>query len=280
MPLSTFLAAFVLLHPASADNYRFVLYGDCRDGHAAHRKVVALTMKENPAFVIQTGDLVARGSQDELWKIYDDITGDMRKKIPVYPARGNHDFGGAGYDARFTVPTESGTKQYYTFTRGRWRFICLDVDEHTAYEESSEQYSWLVSELDKAKGSKLDIAVFFHVPPYSIGSHGSNLEVRSALCPLFEKYGVSLVMNGHDHLFYRTTRNGVVYIVSGGGGAPLHPGMPEKGAIYGDKWLDANHLVVFDVDGDHMKGKALKADGSAFDSFELTAKAPVAAGIR
>lgn len=70
------------------DTFRFIVYGDTRDGHAVHRKLVAMIMKENPDFVLQTGDLVHRGTDDSLWKIYDDITGEMRKKVPVYPARG------------------------------------------------------------------------------------------------------------------------------------------------------------------------------------------------
>src|SRR5689334_18162107 len=88
--------------------FRFVVYGDTRDGHAVHRKIVALIMKNSPAFVIQTGDLVHSGSNESLWNIYDEITLDMRKAVPVYPARGNHDYGGSGYAKRMKSPISSG----------------------------------------------------------------------------------------------------------------------------------------------------------------------------
>src|SRR5262245_27155835 len=93
---------------------RFVVYGDSRDGHAVHNRLVMLTMKQNPELVLLTGDLVHTGSDDQLWKIYDDITGSMRKQIPVYPARGNHDTGGAGYEARVTAPYSSGNRLFYS----------------------------------------------------------------------------------------------------------------------------------------------------------------------
>ncbi len=272
MPLLATLVLSLAIRPSGADRFRFVVYGDCRDGHDIHRKIVALTMEQKPAFVIQTGDLVHRGNQDDLWKIYDDITGEMRKKIPLYPAPGNHDFGGTGYQARFNLATDSGNKMYYSFTRGRWHFVTLAVDEHMAYDSASDQYKWLETELAKARKANQDIAVSFHVPPYSIGSHGSNMDVRSALCPLFEKFGVALVLNGHDHIYYRTIRNGITYIVTGGGGAPLYPTDPNKGALPEDKWISANHLVVLDVDGDRVHGKMLKVDGSVFDTFEVTAR--------
>lgn len=268
MPLAT-VALCLLVQ----NSYRFVVYGDCRDGHREHRKLVGLIMKQNPAFVIQTGDLVAKGKNEDNWKTYDEITGEMRRKVPVYPAPGNHDFGGTGYDARITFPIESGTKRHYSFTRGRWHFVSLDVDEHEAYGPGSEQYAWLVSDLQKASRARQDIAVFFHVPPYSIGSHGSDLDVRAALCPIFKKYGVTLVLNGHDHLYYRTFRDGITYVVSGGGGAPVYPAFPDTGAIKGDMWLAAHHIIVFDVRGDSMKAEVLQDDGTKFDNFDVRARA-------
>src|SRR5579883_1260104 len=108
---------------------RFVVYGDTRDGHETHRRLVALIMAQKPDFVIQTGDLVHRGSDAELWKIYDEITGAMRRQIPVYPARGNHDLGGPGYEERVTAPFTSGNKLWYSFEKGENHFIALAVDE-------------------------------------------------------------------------------------------------------------------------------------------------------
>jgi 3',5'-cyclic AMP phosphodiesterase CpdA len=249
---------------------RFVVYGDTRDGHDMHRKIVALIMKQKPEIVLQTGDLVNRGSKEDLWKIYDDITGEMRKQVPVYPARGNHDLGGPGYEDRVTVPFASGNKLYYSFDRANCHFIALAVDEHFAYAPDSEQYRWLIGDLKAVNRKKTPhIFVFFHVPPYSIGLHGSDEDVRRALCPVFKQYGVQMVLNGHDHNYYHTTRDGITYIVTGGGGAPLYPVDPGKGAIAGDRYESVHNIVIVEVKGEMVAVTALRDDGSQIDRFTL-----------
>ncbi len=249
---------------------RIALYGDCRDGHAVHRKIVALIMREKPDLVINTGDLVHRGSEANLWRIYDEITGDMRKAIPLYTARGNHDVGGPGYAERVTAPFSSGNKLWYSFERGTNHFIGLAVDESTPFEAGTPQYKWLIQDLEAARSKHAEnIFVFFHVPPYSIGSHGSDADVQKALCPVFDRYGVRAVFNGHDHNYYRTKRNGIPYIVTGGGGAPLYPADPSNGAIPGDKYASTNNFVMVEVRGTHVTGRALRADGSIIDTFTL-----------
>ena len=254
---------------SSPNAFRFVVYGDTRDGHDMHRKLVALILKQKPDFVIQTGDLVHTGSNASLWKIYDEITGEMRKKIPVYPSRGNHDVGGPGYEERVTTPFTSGNKLYYSFDKGSSHFIALAVDEFSRYDSRSAQYQWLTNDLAAAKDKAKHLFVFFHVPPYSVGSHGSDADVRRVLCPLFIKYGVRAVFNGHDHLYYRTVRDGITYVVAGGGGAPLYPVHEDRGMIAGDKAESVNNIVVVDVKGDQIEAQALRSDGSLIERFLL-----------
>lgn len=260
--------------PGAPDNkpIRFCIYGDTRDGHAVHRKIIALMTKQEPEFVIQTGDLTNNGSK-ALWSIYDEITGPLRAKVPFYIARGNHDPSGPAYEARMTAPFTSGNKYYYSFDKGNAHFIALSIDEETPYAPSSAQYKWLVSDLDKTRTTKpAHIFVFFHVAPYSIGAHGSDLNVRKTLCPLFTKYGVRAVFVGHDHNYYHTTRDGVTYIVTGGGGAPLYPVDPGKGAISGDVYESVNNCVVCEITGDLVAFTALRADGTTLDRFSLHSK--------
>ena len=264
--LAIALSLFACL-PSTAQSFRFVVYGDTRDGHEAHRNLVNLILKQNPEFVLQTGDLV-HGSTPRLWSIYDAITAPMRARFPVYLARGNHDVGGHLYTDHVTQPFTSGNKLYYSFDRSGSHFISLAVDELTAYGRGSKQYAWLSGDLARAAaGSARHIFVFFHVAPYSIGSHGSDLDVRKELTPLFDRYGVTAVFNGHDHNYYRTVRNGIPYVVSGGGGAPLYPCNPREGAIPGDKWESVHHIVVCDLAGDRLTMTALREDGSRIEQF-------------
>lgn len=247
---------------------RFVVYGDTRDGNAMHKKLVALILKQKPDFVIQTGDVVSNADDPAQWKIYDEITGAMRKQIPVYPARGNHDVGGPGYEARVTAPFTSGNKLYYSFDKANCHFIALD--NFSPLSPDTEQYHWLEKDLAAAQQRGKILFATFHVPPYGIGWHGSDLGVRQTLCPIFIKYGVRAVFNGHDHNYYRTLRDGVTYITSGGGGATPFPLDPRKGAIPGDRWALAFHIVVCDVEGDKVKLTALRFDNKVFDECTLS----------
>ena len=68
--------------------------------------------------------------------------------------------------------------------------------------------------------------VVLHHPPYTCGGHLGSAAVRRAWVPLFERYGVRLVLSGHDHNYQRFARDGVTYVVHGGGGAGLYPLRP------------------------------------------------------
>lgn len=256
----------------TAKSLKFCVYGDTRDGHEIHKRIVALMLKQNPDLIVQTGDLVRTGSDNSLWAIYDEITGEARKKVPFYSARGNHDVGGTGYEERVTSPYTSGNKLYYSFDKASCHFIALAIDTKSAYDAESAQYKWLIEDLESTKKSKpAHIFVFFHVPPYSIGSHGSDLDVRKVLCPVFQKYGVRAVLTGHDHNYYRTTREGITYIVTGGGGASLYDVHPDQ-AIEGDKFEKVHNCVVVEVKDKTVSFTALRDDGTTLDSFVLPAK--------
>jgi hypothetical protein len=66
--------------------------------------------------------------------------------------------------------------------------------------------------------------VLFHHPAWTCGEYRSDAAVVDKWVPLFERYDVQLVLNGHDHNYQRfAPRNGVRYVVNGGGGARLYP---------------------------------------------------------
>lgn len=248
-------------------HFTFAVYGDTRDGTIPHEAVVRQMLQRKPAFIVHTGDLVTNGGNMRMWRKFDAITAEMRKDVPFYPVRGNHDIGRPYFD-RFTSPYASGNKLYYSFDHDGAHFIGLSVDEVEKYGPGSPQYKWLVQDLEAHKENK-DVFVFFHVPPYSIGYHASDMKVRAALCPLFEKYHVRAVINGHDHNFYHTIRNGITYVVTGGGGAPLYPCIRRRGALPDDVCVSTYHMVVFDVDGSTVTGHAFASDGRELDLFAL-----------
>src|SRR5258705_3498717 len=75
------------------------------------------------------------------------------------------------------------------------RFFALD----STYMDE-KQLKWFEEQL-VASGSEWKIA-FFHHPPYSSGeTHGSDETLRTQLEPLFVKYGVKVVLTGHQHIY-------------------------------------------------------------------------------
>jgi 3',5'-cyclic AMP phosphodiesterase CpdA len=226
--------------------FRFVAYGDTRTHHDIHQQIVDAVLQCDPDLVLQTGDLVSDGGNAAQWRKFDEITAKLRDKTPYYPARGNHDTGGTGYEDHVTQPFRpGGTKLYYAFDKENIRFISLDTEE--GIKPESAEYQWLVKELASAKADHKLVVPFFHVAIFSIGSHGSNHALRHVLHPLFKEYGVKLVFQGHDHNYYRTVRDGITYVVTGGGGAPLYPDAHREQGQEGDTFAEINHFCLCDV---------------------------------
>jgi 3',5'-cyclic AMP phosphodiesterase CpdA len=251
---------------SDSPKFTFVAYGDTRSHADDHRQVIAAIVRQRPEFVLQSGDLVDHGTNASEWAEFDNITRPLRDAhIAYYPARGNHDVG-PYYPQFVREPFDSGNKYYYAFTRHRCRFIILDsMDpaESGAFNPASAQYQWLVKELAQARKSALNTFVMFHEGPFSVGPHGPTPDAQRWLHPLFVKYRPRAVFCGHDHLYYRTTRDGVTYLVIGGGGAPLYEPENKKLAVPGDVYANTHHIIRCDVDGARVTFTVISLDKMA-----------------
>lgn len=262
--------------PAGDVLLRFAAYGDTRDGHDVHRRIVEDVQSFQPALVLQTGDLVHHGNAAEEWQIFDDITGAMRRVIPYYPARGNHDVAPEGYyEQRVTQPVLSGDKLYYSFEKGDLHFVSIDTQQPLGPE--SEQGRWLATDLAQAQAAGRFIVPFFHKAIFSVGPHAAESDVRALqpiLHPLFRQHGVRLAFEGHDHLYYRTVRDGITYVVTGGGGAPLYDERHPELKLPGDVYESVNHFCIADVHADRVEVTVYRSDLTQLDEFAVAMKAP------
>jgi len=266
---------------ASEKGYPFkvAIYGDTRSDpthgegpHQVHRDIVSKVLTFSPSLVLQTGDLVFRGTLPEEWQKFDDITAEMRKITAYYPARGNHDveLEGDDFQRRITAPILSGNKLYYSFEKENYHFIALDTEQLLLPD--SEQYRWLEEDLQKAQKAGKAIIPFFHKALFSIGIHGSYLPLQTILHPLFLKYGVKLVFQGHDHIYYHTVRDGITYIVTGGGGAPLYPDKNRAQGIEGDVFEQSHHFCIADVYKDRVEMAVYRPDMTKIEAFTVQVK--------
>src|SRR5205085_6632301 len=93
--------------------------------------------------------------------------------------------------------------------------------------------------------------VYFHHPLYSSGGrHGSEVDLRVVLEPLFVKYGVNVVFSGHDHIYERIKpQKNIYYFVSGSAGQ-LRPGDLHRSALTAAGYDQDQAFMVIEVSGD------------------------------
>ena len=133
-----------------------------------------------------------------------------------------------------------------------------------------EQIQWAEEQL-KASSSDWKIAVFHH-PLYSSGErHGSDLRLREVLEPLFLKYNVSVVLNGHDHFYERVKpQKGIQYFVVGSGGQ-LRAGNIDRQSGLTAQGFDTDLVfMAAEITGNEMYFNAIARGGQIVDSGVVT----------
>lgn len=224
-----------------------------------------------PLFHLFNGDLCyANLAQDRVrtwWDFWENNSRSARRR-PWMPSPGNHEnelgngpIGYQAYQTYFSVPPASGQTDvtrglWYAFTAGSVRVISIANDD-IAYQDAGDSYvrgyssgaqkAWLEGELAASRSNRnIDwIVVCMHQVAISTADkfNGADLGIREEWVPLFDKYGVDLVVCGHEHHYERShplrgrvsnatltplaaatgvdvidTTKGTVHMVIGGGG--------------------------------------------------------------
>ncbi|MFC8344502.1 metallophosphoesterase family protein [Streptomyces sp. NPDC057280] len=265
--LGTFTTA-----PAHKAPFTFTAFGD--QGVSYHGLANdALILGQNPSFHLHAGDIAYAdpagqgksadtGFDSRVWDQFLAQTESVAKSVPWMVSYGNHDMeawyspnGYGGEEARFTLPDNGPDKKHlpgvYSFVHGNTAIISLDPND-VSYEipanlgiSGGTQTKWFEGQLKKFRARHdIDfIVVFFHHCAYCTSTaHASEGGVRQEWVPLFEKYTVDLVINGHNHQYERTDvikgnkvakklpigetaypeTEGVVYVTAGAAGRSLY----------------------------------------------------------
>ncbi len=266
--------------------FSFVVMGDSRNGIEQHRRVVERMAQEVPDFVLGTGDMVDEGYRQDEWQQFFDVENESLRDNVYFPALGNHDRQGRGrtadtYRSYFSVPENGGdTERYYAFTYASARFIVLDSNLYSF--ALTDQTAWLERELIAARQDPAIHHIFcvMHHPPFSISLHGGAVDLRERWTPLFEKYQVSAVFSGHDHVYERAEHNGIRYFVTGGAGAPLYPRRPHSSPVDLEavkKFERVLHYLRVTISGDRVEVTGVRADGTTIETTSWTEGPPPAA---
>jgi 3',5'-cyclic AMP phosphodiesterase CpdA len=286
---------------ASAEPFSFVYYGDAQNDLQEHwSRVARQAFKDAPEakLMVHAGDLIDSSTSDSQWGEWFNAGRWINGMVPSFGTTGNHEYSGSTlspqWNRAFAWPDNGpqGTGPVYDALKGTAfytdfqgvRFISLNsnvaavptalrpefLDVQTAYLE----------ELLKNNPNKWSVVTFHH-PMFSNEPARNNPEQRRRWLPILEKYGVDLVLQGHDHSYGRgnvvqgaTTEggNGTMYVVSVSG--PKMYGADdsnwvENGARVTRQLTNTQLYQVISVEGNRMTYKAKTATGRLHDQFTI-----------
>jgi 3',5'-cyclic AMP phosphodiesterase CpdA len=181
----------------------------------------------------------------------------LKAGVKFHACLGNHDIRTANGEPQVKYPGFNMKGRYYTFSRGQVQFFALDTNGNADWKN---QLIWLEKEL-KASKTPWKI-VFGHHPVYASGHYGSSANFIKTFTPLFQKYGVQLYINGHEHHYERTRAiNGTAYLICGAGAGNRPVGRSE--------WTEYStsnlSFAAYDVFADRIEISAIGTDNKVFD---------------
>lgn len=287
---------------SGAAPFSFLYFGDAQNDLKSHwSRVVREGFKEAPraAFIIHAGDLVNRGNADGEWAEWFYSSGWILRTMPSLATPGNHEYGykdrklSKYWRPQFAFPLngpEGYEETVYTFEYQDTLFVSLDTNRPL-----EPQAAWL-DEVVKESDATWKI-VLMHHPVFGTAAKRDSPKRRATLQPAFDRNGIDLVLQGHDHTYSRTGRmrhvhadgvdhaheeagetnvpmglrarddqTGTVYVVSVSG--PKMYGLVKQPFMI--KAAENTQLYqVVSIDGDELTYSAFKATGELFDRFVL-----------
>jgi 3',5'-cyclic AMP phosphodiesterase CpdA len=255
----------LLSFPVRAEYPPFAIVSDTHVGarNSAYPAFVRIIEELEIETIIHTGDIINKPGSLRQWKRFFETTG-SEKTLHVAP--GNHDI-------RFKRSREVYGRffpfQYYSFSQGDTLFVMLNtVLPRQRSRIAGRQLEWLQTELKRDFRFKF---VFLHEPLFPVlPLHGLNVfrRARNKLHRLFAENGVSLVVAGHNHLYGRSERDDVIYVVTGNTGGKLFPfGLVSKNRG------SFRYIVATRIDG-HYLLEVRDMDGNVTDRFSVSSGKP------
>ena len=252
--------------PINKDAVKFLVIGDSGTGDRAQTETGAQMWKVHSVFpyefAIMLGDNMygSERPQDYVSKFERPYKALLDAKIEFRAALGNHD----DPNQRFYKNFGMGGQRFYTYQKKDVRFFVLDSN----YMDKDQQ-RWLEEELKKSD-AKWKIA-YFHHPLYSSGAaHGSEIDLRAIIEPLFIKYNLNVVFVGHEHFYERIKPQKGIHHFTAGGSAKLRAGDIMSNTGLTAKGFDTEQtFMVVEVDGDVLRFQTITRRGKRIDSGEI-----------
>jgi len=236
--------------------WSFAVMGDSRlvawDSWSVSRKTIRMIdhLNPKPEFLIDCGDLINTNWKKLQWSLFKMQFSPLRKDVRFYPVIGNHDVNDDEseriYKEIFELP---GKETYYSFNHREGHFVILDTEvPGKANSIQGDQLEWLERDLAGVSPT-MTIIIFMHRPMFpQAGYKKQPLAERDKLHRLFVSRRVRAVFAGHEHFFNKTEKDGILYIITGGGGARLIRGYPGSYYHFVNVSMKGNQFLIQVVD--------------------------------
>jgi predicted MPP superfamily phosphohydrolase len=231
--------------------------------HTAIAKVIAYHNSIEPLqFLINGGDIVQNGTIEDEWIQYFKGGQAYLMDVPQIAAIGNHDYRGnetktlPQYFQKYLRWNGADANGNLFFEMPGFQLVIWNSNtpEFTSEQEKS-MWAWLEGKMKAAQKSKTPFIMATHYPVYSSSLsrfvNTGTMKLRKNLIPLAEKYGVKLVLGGHTHMYERSLKSGVHYLVAGPAG-----GRPATKIIYHNEYsqmMDKEALTFTKIKYTHKK---------------------------
>ena len=258
----------IVTAPSDNASFSFLVVGDTQTGFIESAQVAGRMMATDPSasFFLHLGDLVGSGNDAQAWqKEWWGPMAGLLLHLPVYPVMGNHDEGSPYYERYFKSLRDTGRN--YSFDWGQVHFIVLDFNNGITADD--ENITWLKSDLQSHQDAEY-IVVSHHLPVYfsDTGDVSLPTKMQQLLVPIYEQYGVSLVLSGHLHGYQHHLKNNIHYVISAGGGGQLYDvSLPLEGLTL--RLRKSYNFMDCQVGDQAMKITVYDADGNVFEVFEI-----------
>lgn len=248
--------------PNRPGSLKFAAIGDNGTGERPQYDVAEQMAKMHDTFpfdlVIMLGDnMYGRQSRSDFVEKFEQPYAPLLAAgVQFQASLGNHD---RPENVNYKLYNMNG-QRYYSYARQNVRFFALDT---TLMDR--KQLAWVEASL---KESREDWKIcYFHHPLYSNAArHGSSVDLRLLLEPLFIKYGVDVVFQGHDHVYERLRpQQGIHYFVSGAGGQ-LRKGNMRPTAQTAAFFDQDQSFMLIEVVGDELHFQTISRIGRTVDS--------------
>jgi predicted phosphodiesterase len=231
-------------------------------------KLVAdrIAEEENLSFVIHCGDFVTFGNDPGEWNEYFAAAQTMLSSTTLVPVLGNHEGNRSLYYDAFAMP------QWYSFACGDAHITVLDSNDWVG-KRMDDETVWLEDDLASAEGWTF---VVFHHPPFSSNERlwGGDLELREDWVPVFERYGVAAVFNGHTHAYERYSVNGTEYFVIPCGGEELFTLSKERPTGFRTSLEHTLAYLRVTVDAEQVRVEVVPVAEVSADNAEIVCMYP------